>query len=60
VQMGLVVHRKMAQGAYGKGGWNHDGAKLRHAARRRGDSPNAKDNFEFDRRLGFRRKSGAD
>jgi hypothetical protein len=24
------------------------------------DSPNAKDNFEFDRRLGFRRKSGAD
>ena len=23
-------------------------------------APNAKDNFEFDRRLGFRRKSGAD
>ena len=27
---------------------------------RRDDSPNAKDNFEFERRLGFRRKSGAD
>jgi hypothetical protein len=26
----------------------------------RNDSPNAKDNFEFERRLGFRRKSGAD
>jgi hypothetical protein len=26
----------------------------------RNDSPNAKDNFEFDRRLEFRRKSGAD
>jgi hypothetical protein len=24
----------------------------------RNDSPNAKDNFEFDRRLEFRRKSG--
>jgi hypothetical protein len=24
------------------------------------DSPNAKDNFEFDRRVGFRQKSGAD
>jgi hypothetical protein len=27
---------------------------------RRQDSPNAKDNFAFDRRLEFRRKSGAD
>jgi hypothetical protein len=25
-----------------------------------GDSPNAKDNFEFERRLEFRRKSSAD
>jgi hypothetical protein len=26
---------------------------------RRNDSPNAKDNFEFERRLAFRRKSGS-
>jgi hypothetical protein len=26
----------------------------------RNDSPDAKDNFEFERRLGFRRKSSAD
>jgi hypothetical protein len=27
---------------------------------RRNDSPNAKDNFEFERRLRFRQKSSAD
>jgi hypothetical protein len=32
----------------------------RDAARIGDDSPNAKGNFEFERRLGFRRKSGAD
>ena len=32
----------------------------RDSARRGDDSPNAKDNFEFERRLRFRRKSGAD
>jgi hypothetical protein len=35
-------------------------AEERDAAGRGSDSPNAKDNFEFDRRLGFRRKLGAD
>src|SRR5215831_1437080 len=33
--MGVAVHRKMAESAHGEGGGNHDGAKLRHAARRR-------------------------
>jgi hypothetical protein len=30
------------------------------ATGRGSDSPNAKDNFEFDRRLAFRRKSSTD
>jgi hypothetical protein len=34
--------------------------KIHIGQQRRNDSPNAKDNFEFERRLQFRRKSSAD
>jgi hypothetical protein len=47
-------------GSGSDGGWDGKGNAGGDPAGRSDDSPNAKDNFEFDRRLEFRRKSGAD
>ena len=41
------------------GGWPMVGIEGRDSTRGSGDSPNAKDNFEFERRLEFLRNSGA-
>jgi hypothetical protein len=46
--MGVLVHRKVVEGAHGKERRAHR-AKLRHSARRRNYSPYAKGNFCFER-----------
>jgi len=53
-----AAHPEMAERRRA-GGWETDTCGRRDAAGRQYDSPNAKDNFEFERRVEFRRKSGA-